>query len=421
MPPSTSQKRKERAETPAVPEVSAIDLASATFAPAPANLIATDSLKVEKGIIETGAAMRANAAKLLEGVKIEAGVREQLISNMQGERPDWHDQLLLEICNTLLADSVPLFSDPERGGLKTPPIRDRAAYIGCAHFCDILIKADAALAEEVFLFSRQKKIDPALVVPRLEHFMLEHANSTLYPLGVLLNADAEEENSLGASYLLRGMLKPYLQMAQAIPEERSFFGFLSKSPRSPTALGDLVISKHIAKFLENFLEAAYKKPPKERAPRDRITDAESWADQKLQTIFSTLKNETDVLNTIEPYIDSKKALSVYDLALIAKRLPRGINWGRFNDYQTLGDLSKSQQPHSKFEPADLRILYKAIEKTTKPDGNELCGEVGMEIRKAIESSYAIAKDAENSDGFKNAIQYMFSNALGKIFGELLAK
>ncbi len=398
-----------------------LDLAAVSLSVSPMNRDVAESLSIDYKLFSSGESLRNNATKLLEGVKIPPNVLEQISNSLQGSRPEWHDRLLLAITCNLHLDTIKLFSNADSPDLKTPPIKDRASFVGCAFFIDQLIMADAALAEEILSASSDKSEELRGTLARIEKFMLSRASSELLPLALLLQSDSEEQGSLGASYLLRGGLKPYLTVAQLVPDDLAFFGFLRRTQTTVAALGDIVVSKRISKHLESFIEASQETERKAAAEKIRNDYNDQFAESKLQTIFNTLKNDYDILNTLGMYLQEKKALSVYDLALIVKKIPRAIDWGYKRNYDGVGDLSKSKNPHDNFEPADLRILYEALTKTTIADGHKLCGEVGVELRKVVQRSYPMQRDAKSDDGFKTEINTLFTNTLGKVFGNLLAK
>ena len=401
----------------------------------PDESIVTESAShvTEAPVIETKVAATKEQERLVNRISVaiepiskvmgvEPAKLETLNTQVNRERAD----VLLDILESLI-EAAPVFqlSEDQVNLLKTPlEMREAAELLGALYLYSTLVDEDPVLAEELRAFYCRECEDVKELVGRIEAFYEQNKETSLTILTELLAAEKEDKNNFAATYLLRGMLRPYFDVSDT--RNSGFWSNLFHEPlESFTDLKDQAIEPFQTEFLKKLLP----KPAEGEGTQETTTETESEQtsksdnQKKLEGIVASLKQGTDILTAIESFVDNVEVLSIRDLHRLLELLPSGQNWGERNNFEGVKALIPKKFENYNyglptFESADIRIVLKALKKTNDPAGSNLCGAIGDKIRGIFKKSRFRKDDqirndlkARVSSGIINEFQSMVSRNL----------
>ncbi len=333
-----------------------------------------------------------------------------------------------ELQNQLIAKLLvnsPLLKGPDAEETPRPDKRDSArasmteyaTRVGTAFFVCKLVEKDPGLAEKLNDLYSGSEVDPDELRRRLDAFWGREKHKSLLVGHDLMVRESNGQNSVLVTNFTAGLLKPCFELNTR--GQYSMLDFFYSGEPKFIDLNPYDWMRRDKKLIENILMPV----PTER-PSDIVTGV--GPHPTLTFILRNLTNKVDILNGLLDFVRKVDSLSVVDLNLLAQAMPGGVNEGENNKCSDLFDHGGPEQ-RAEFRTTDLAIMLVALKKTTNPEGKELLGAVGQNMRDIIKRSVTYRSpnlsyhyDNEKAQ-FRSALMDFYVSEFSKVVDRVLVE
>ena len=324
---------------------------------------------------------------------LPSGCAELLKKSLCAPRPEVENSALAALLmrSRLLSPAGAETESETSARTQKPALKSVAEKAGAAYFLAELADKDPGLLETMCEFYAGREIDLNDGISRLQSFWEKEKFKSLLIAHTLALREQRGENSVLASQVFSGMLRPFLDLSHK-PRRRFFdrfdcpgerFSFLMAADNDWRSRDSMLLNSITAKAPQALPEDVACHPV-------------------LKFIFKNLSSDEDILKALTAFTEKSDSLSVDDLYYLTRKMPRGVDSGEHNAFSDIPLLDPGRTGSWGRVPAfradDLKILFVALSKTTNPIGAERLGEIGRSVRNIVDRSVSLQVDyPKNAD------------------------